>query len=452
MDPQLLMLAGVVLFTTALLTRTLYPPLVLFLYILIAPEETLGTGCAFMEMLGRDKILQLLRAAMIIATVVSLHRLFLQQHDFKYGRRPYSLGLMLSFCAAWMLLSGFIMSATSFDNFLSKYLLINGPCASIIALAYYKDRFAKNLFLTLILTQVILSILLIKLPGSPLDIFSASNYTKYTLEMQHGMDIIGSRASGQFQNTVQLSYYSAISVIVGIFLLQGRKHISDSFLGLLFIFAGIWLQLITVTRAIMMGLVFGFAFASFNAKKGFSRFVSIICLVVMVMIFVSSMYPESFGKILETARFKEVSDDLSSQSYRYLALEAGINAIAIKPVFGYGGLGVLDDCFEYVCHLEPIRLAMAYGLPVGICSFVLIIIGLFEDFISKISEFRKKSVMPKESINALHAHTMAVWVTVFMVMTNALGGRVLSWMVLAMTSVSWAEFNNPERSAGNRGY
>lgn len=427
------------LIALSIIIRLFFPPLAMFLYLLFSLGETLGVAkFSYIAILTPP-----LYSALIMASVISFNKLKQRRYSSAVDKRLFFLGALAVFCALWIYMSG-IVNGRGTSLAFSWY--IAGPCSMIITLAYYRDKRFKPLLFTYIFIQVSLAFMLTLSPDGPLRALNAFNYTGEPLElMDIGGRAYGIRLSGQFTNTVQMSYYGAIALAIGVYIAILYRSFLMRIAGIALALAGFTIQFISLTRGVIMGLALGFLLSLTQGRKKARNIFLLFALSILTLSFLSSIPflkpPEFVLPLLD--RFDYVSSDIGETSYRMIAREIAFNNILNHPLFGYGSNEVTVNKFGYVAHEEPLTLALIYGIPVGACFLLIIILCVMADLKRGQRGFLKWKSQPGADCAWFSPgdgiYTVFLWTTIFLVMTNAIGGKSLTWVILAIVSIPWAE-------------
>ncbi|MCX5700309.1 MAG: O-antigen ligase family protein [Candidatus Omnitrophica bacterium] len=425
--------------------QKIYPPLFLFLYLLVDPVESTGIAGA----LNFSLTYRIAASFFIVSALTSFSRLWKERNLSKMNHRLFIAGLIAVFYMMWIYISSI------YFNFSSYLILLNtiqffGPYAMIIALAYYRENFARRLFVFYLFLQITLGALIIIIPDSFLSVLQGVNYTaSFKSDYFFGQDsymLYGSRVSAQFYNTIILSFYSAIGLALCIYIIKVGKQIAWRIAGAIFLVICIWLQLISATRGVLMGIIFGYFAIFFRLKAWIKIGISLITLVVIYLIITSSILSkisyEPLGPIID--RFSEIATGDKSIESRVVAIEKFNQDIFVRPILGYGDYELTVQAYPgSLPHQLMLYIAAIYGIPAGICVTLLLILGIIPVFKSKkIRQGETKKLEVPDTLLEFHRRNLGLFfgvITIFLNMTNGTGGFVLPWVTLAVAIYYWAE-------------
>lgn len=408
--------------------------LCLFLFL---TGESVGTSSFF---LGPSYYAQyIFYIPLIISVFISLMKLFNQRSDSSERRYLFSIAVVSLFATFWIGLSS-IVNGNSLNDVVREVLFSNIYCIPII-LAYCKEKNACVIFCITIGVQLIIGTLITMFPDSVFSLMSAPRELSERVTINSLEETLQSRDAAQFGNTLQLAFYGAVGLIIGIYIL---RKITRNYLKIIAIFMiamGIWIECIAFSRGIWLGLIFGFLVVLFRARNIFIiLLVTIVCFVLFCEMIEYTKDLSLQGPMQEiVSRFSEIVDSENvGINYRINALKHSAEVLVDDPVFGVGSVEALVNLIGGAPHQAPILYTLVFGFPVG----VIVLYFIWKCIALDVRLFKNR--LAGLCIEEKNLISMLGWLTLFLSFTNGFAGGMLCWIVIAIC-VTWSAGNKPPR-------
>lgn len=419
-----LMLIMLVLFALALF----YPPAIACLSIFMIGMDT--SGVAQFHLLPGVLLMMLY----IVATGRTLYDLWRQRITLS-ARRRYTIAIMAALISAWV---GISVLMGGDGLYVATYLSLQGMLGVVFAVAYFGDKKARGLFIFTVAAQLLLAFILSTFPGSLMEIFRAQAPSFGDVQDLWDLQSIASKDSAQFVNVVQLGFYGAIGLILGVyFLVYSKKLLPRLLLGGGLTYLGGVISFFTIERGIWIGALFGLIalvaplFKSTAGKVGFGVSVVLVLTGVLGLMLVSS----NPALISRREHFMSIRDD----SYRVPAAINSADFVLTHPIFGANGdvRKVTDDAGG-APHQAFYFFATMYGIPSGLLLLILMCLAMFPYF--------RKNRRPEMSWLSPPEHALSramFFVVISMALTNNMSAGMLGWICLGYACLPWA-FSVPD--------
>lgn len=410
-----------------------FPPLGALIFMLFSSSELCSLGSYLLEFTPQTS--KILGATCLMGGLFSLLRLKKECLVHPDRRRL----IVIAYVTIGIIIWG-IISMTFNGESLTRVILDfrNVEILGVIyALAYRNDRGARMLFVGFVSVHILIGTLITSWPTGPLEFLRSEHWmNNYGVDFASRSSFDLYRDPGQFSNPIRLGFLAGVGIIVGCYLHLSVTQNRKKHLGQLMVLMSLWLQYITFTRGIWLGLMFGFAVVAVRPLRLFRGIAARIILLVLVIcggwLFLSNVEPPTgsgrIGLLLEIWT-TEVSD-----RYRIKAITSSLEIINTRPLVGCGDYGKTSDKLGYMPHQAPLYYSVLYGLPAGFFVAVLLWWGIKEEFSRRGGNFgRYSSGGQRQIVNRISERDVATlfgWLVFFLAMTNGFAGGMIQWIIL----------------------
>jgi hypothetical protein len=419
--PISLLLIGIAIFS---------PPLMLAIYSIFSNiADGFAIGC-IVRLATSQLYTSYMSMLLLIAVVASYYRMYKSQPKNIIGKR-FLLGSLVFVCTLWI---GLIVplkggNILSIPNSMTNYGI---PCM-VIVLAYYQSQFARYLFFTCILLQLVLAFFIVMYPDSLLSSISAVNYeasgiTDFSLFSQtynFGIARFSNqgRLFAQFYNPNGYGFYAVMGIIVGCYVLINRKYnVFERFLGGILSLFGFFGWSVTFSRGTTFGLLFGTFFAYIislkNSSKNKKYLMFLSWLITFIFWFLLIVYFQPLKEIIL------LSYNDAGVAIRGGALSQGIEVLSNNFLLGAPLNFIWND--DTVPHQIMIYSAAVYGIFFGlIVTLIFLVIA--------IGNIYNNTIIKEER----YLFLVISFVTTFTGLTNNFAVPILFWVAVAISCIPW---------------
>lgn len=449
---QSYLIAILLIIVPLVFSKKIYPPLFLFIYIFLAYSETYGVGM-FVSSFPYLNIA--ISSFLTASTIMSFLRLWKERKASATNFRVFIVALVTGILAFWMYASAVFDNPKNFLRFLEVEYFA-GPYALIITLAYYREHRAQLLFIIFIFAQVMLSAAIVMFPNGPWRIFDGLRYINMKRGVSYLMNndvIYGSRAPGQFVNTIMVGFYGACAMIVSLYLFFAVNTKSKvKIASLAFFIIGLLLQFVSATRTIFMALAFSLILIVTRARGTIKMFILVIIILISLPLFlswvgsleVSSQLNPTLYRFKELTNYIDRSGTVVKEERRITVVRRALRHIFDDPLFGCkGDWDKMIKVAHGLPHVAPVSFMLRYGIPAGILLSILLFLGIAPDLIKEQPRFSTKKPFMEDSYffnrNKRNLCSMFGWLVLLVLMTNEMTPRAMGWIALAISIIPWTE-------------
>lgn len=346
-------------------------------------------------------------------------------------RRCLILGNIGLFIMAWMAF-GLWLNGLPFNKIVLE-IYQSGVPGFLIALLLHKYRFARNLFVLVILTQMVLFMLLSYGVPGPWDAFEEVPRDTTTFkrgaveELQQGRV---AKYSGQFGNSVQGGFYGSIGLALGI-CLSINKSVNSRLIGYALLVFGLMVSFIAVQRALWIGIVCGILFA-FRSKVVSRRMLVGVVGVLFLLLEINAIQ-----YVLKSEFYNHFAPDtmISAGSGRLDVISASWKMINNDPLIGSGSVSKVIQRIGTVPHHISVFWSVLYGLPVGLAVSFLLLIGVIA--YSKSQQAASTCGIHGNPISPRFS-TIVGWTFLLLMFTNGTATFMFYWICCCIACMPWA--------------
>ena len=405
-----------------------YPPAVACAYMLFGMQDTTGIGTVFTE--ATHVPLIALSALCFIATFKVFRTLWRNRNNSPTDYRVFVVSLLSVGITAWIGLSVYSDTGSVSAGLIAA--ASSGVYGVVFGVAYYRKRLAMIIMLLPVVLHLILTFGIVSVPEGPWALLAAPA-SQLMDSASTGLSDDGIvRPSGQFDNSVPLAFFGAIVAIVGLYCLVYSRRKYARLLGLALLVLGGWVSVVTIQRAVCVGLVIAsFVLLRPLAKKASGKYIYhayfLLVLVVLCSILTSTDNPT-------LSRLRDFFWEARSSNYRVMAAVNSLDVLFSKPLFGVSGeVRSLLDLAGGAPHQCFYFFAVMYGIPAGLGLLALTCLVM-------ISNLRGGNA-PGEHDFPTHQRYFALavgWVLLSMSLTNNMSGGLFGWICLGFACLPWA--------------
>ena len=439
-------LIGLVL--TALLVLALwFPPAVVFVYALTCATDDARGLSSFLRAHDFGLLLQLARGPFLVAVAVSFFRLWSGYRRRRVSERTWLLACTVAGCCVWIVVG----SILKLEQVLSipGILLSTGLPASMVAMAYYRNRAARILFVVMLVLQLSLSILILMYPDGPMAQLSALKYEledqglvgrRESLEGRMAGLTLETRLFAQHHNPHAYGFYALVGLAVGGYMFLAPATVACWLGGLGLLAIGLFGWLMTIPRAATVGLLVGILsvlprLLRPSRRKSWAKggIVVAACLVGGGLL-IPSLSWEALGPKFDI-----------DVGLRMEAALAALTEVAANPLFGISTERF--DTYRLPAHQIPLYFATAFGIPVGLCGFWFLwraVASTFVAFRSHRPAGSASSVLSRRgSIGERNLGLVLGWLLVGLGLSNNTAAPILFWLAWPLAWMPWALPTHP---------
>lgn len=437
---------GVLAFIVLLLALK-YPPMVLSVYLLFASADSYGIGIGITP----GYINVILPLLLLVAGTVSFIGLWENYNRYLDipSRRILYIAKLLVISTGWIGLSVYAN-----DGGMRQVLITmatKGPYPVIIALAYWDNKRARQLILTVVSVQVFIASAIILWPNGPFDAVKASQYNDYAAEIYFVMlsTFQELRVSCQFLNTVQLAFYAGVGMMAAVYLWIKPTTNKNKMLAITISILSILLNYQSMTRGVLLSIIIAIPLVAISKR---SYRVSILLLFICLFaVFYSSTIFETIIDITGHREFIISRISHLDLGARTTAIKEFISNFIRHPLFGIGEI-TYDINMPHILFLDYMLL---YGFIPGITLFIMMYIatvGICRALIFQMDGLSGKKFELFSNINdkdkqiAIMLGILAILVAI----TNGSAGRTLQYVCFGFTCILWVyskPYNNKLRAS-----
>lgn len=419
-----------------------YPPGIACIFLILSISQTFGVGAILPGALSF-----IIGLIALIGGCVSFLKLW---HCHKYNKvasRTFFIAVIAAISSLWPGLAIFANGGSIVE--IIDVLTTNGIFGVIIVLAYWDNQWARKLVVATILVQLIISVGILQYPNSPLFILKASFYNSvYNVDY----DNLGSvkseyvRQSGQFLNTLQLSFYAASGLIIGLYLLFTSRFFYQRIVGIVLSLLALLCTYFSFSRGGGISLIVGaiVLIAWQPLKYRISIVMLLFCVVISVLVMEPDFSSLSGGNDFLSYVVKSFSETTSGESdlYRFRALSESMSVLVDYPLFGTGNIEAYLREKSFMPHQAPLTSAVLYGWPEGICVAILfwvVIAGCFSQM-KQLFAFRcAENIAYRDHIDSteLRLATILGLMVIIFGMTNGHSGKMIQYVSLGYACLPW---------------
>ena len=304
----------------------------------------------------------------------------------------------------------------------------------IFAVAYYRNRTARALFLVSLAAQLIISCGMLLFPGGPFAAFQMQTSSGVAAGSLADSLVSGealAKNPAQFAGSVQPGMYAAVGVVVGLFMLLHSRRLPTRIAGSAFVTMGCYVSLVTLQRSIWIGALIGVlvllqpSIVSRRARA--VGFVLLTGLVGGLYVFLISPSGTSL------ALFREFLWNVGGDAYRIPVALRAFNYLFVSPLFGAAGnIWPMVSDIGGMPHQSCYYFALTYGLPAGVC-----VVAFYWLVLASNLPGHARSVpgltLPERSL----ARSVG-WIVICAALANNMAAGTLGWICLGFASLPWA--------------
>jgi len=421
-----------------------YPPLIACIFLMFSMSQTFGMGAIFP---GAISFIFSLMALM--GTCVSFSKLWRCRKRNKITRRIFFIAVVAAISTLWTGLASFAGGGGGIIPIINS-MTNNGIFIIIIVLAYWNSSWARKLIVLTIIIQLIISVAIIQLPDSPISIIKASMYNDvysvdYDILKLEKPEYI--RESGQFLNSLQLSFYSTAGIIIGLYILLISLNFYQRAIGLVLSLFALQAFYLSFSRGggliLFIGAILYAIWQPAKYRLVTSIFIFFITALALLMqsdisTFISD---DPFLNYVIDKTSKTGSDELDR--YRYQAIIDSLDLIISNPLFGTGGNNEIFAQGKFnLPHQAPLNSAVINGLPDGICVTILywlILAGFLIQIRQIVATKQSQHFINYQLIdrNEVRLATIIGLLVLIFGMTNQHAGKAFQYVCLGYACLPW---------------
>ncbi|MHB9035616.1 MAG: O-antigen ligase family protein [Armatimonadota bacterium] len=406
-----------------------YPPAIACACALVSNSETPGLALAFAACTRVSDIV--MAGICFIAVCRAIVVVRSRRKKTIPARRVYVLSIVALAVWLWMGISLRLGGSGLPDTLRS--CLASGVPGVIFAAAYYRDRLARLMFLFVLIAHLSLAFAIVSFPGGPLDVMKPQLLGSYE-PGDIGISATGiGKTSGQFGNPVQLAFYGAVGIIVGLYLFAYHRGPSARLMGLSLVGLGLWASYVTVERGIWIGVII----ASYTvlrplaAKRPGTVVFTILVLGALCVLCYATALDNSQAARTLFSHFTRFSE---GTQYRMSAAGNSVAVLLEHPLFGVNGaVQRIVDLAGGAPHQSFYFFAVLYGLPAGIGVLLM----TWWVFASKLSKRMIPGGPGFTVYDRYLAHALG-WIVLFLALSNNMSAGMLGWICLGYGCLPWA--------------
>jgi hypothetical protein len=296
-------------------------------------------------------------------------------------------------------------------------------------------------------------------PNSNVNLLKASTYNKaYSVDYDElGMDKPDSeRESAQFLNSIQLSAYSGIGLVIGIYLVISTQLLRHRIIGILLSFFALCSYYFSSSRGVLIGLIIGVTVIlakqslrlQIRVTMGF-----ICCLIIFICLEMNQWLPSvsTESRLVDIIGRLEETGSGSSDNFKINAILELSDSIIEHPLFGFVDVESYVSHNKYFPHQAPLSIAVLYGWIPGICTAIIIWLAITGSFtrLGRAHECAgiENNVIPTLSQSDINLSIICGWIVIVIALTNHNAGKLLQYIFLGYACLPWiyrkTNFNNP---------
>lgn len=428
------MIAFIILSVLAILV-CLYPPIAVFI---AALTHNGGDGFAldaFLRASGYETLMQWMRGLTFLGAGIASYKIIRSHRQDKEMRRTKLLIWGILGMAVWVAAVTLLKGGQT--SYVPGAVLYSGSLVAPIVLAYWRDRWARIIFVSILLVQLALAMAIVLMPSGPLGVLQTVKYNTGLGDLSLiPQDFTGelarvsgqSRLFAQFLSPNTYGVYAVIGIAIGSYMLLVYESWRLKLLGGALLVLGIFGWINTVSRGATIGLLAGVLIVA--VKEVTSRRAVVLVCALVLSAGIGYLAISNWDTSDLTDLFF-VQSDSEAVSIRWTAAEAGLEQIAKSPLQG----APVDFAwpFNIAPHQVILYFAASHGVPAGI-MLTLLLLTLVQLKLGYL-----KAYLPKSERWEMHLSVVIGWIILGTGMTNNLSAPVLFWVGWAIGCGPWLE-------------
>ena len=428
------MITFIILSVLAILV-CIYPPITVFI---AALTHNGGDGFAldaYLRASGYETLMQWMRGLTFLGAGIASYKLIRSQRQDKETRRTKLLTWAILGMAAWVAAVTLLKGGKT--SYVPGAVLYSGSLVAPIVFAYWRDKWARVIFIAILFVQLSLAMAIVLMPSGPLGVLQAVRYDTGLGDLSSvPQDFSGelarisgqSRLFAQFLSPNTYGVYAVIGIAVGSYMLLLYRSWRLKLLGGVLFVLGAFGWINTVSRGATLGLLAGVLIVAVKEITS-KRAVVLTCALVLAAGMGYLAISDWDASDLTDLFF--VHTDNEAVSVRWTAAEAGMEQIAQSPLLGAPVDYVWP--FNIAPHQVMLYFAASHGVPAGI-MLTLLLLTLVQLKLGYV-----KANLPRSERWEMHLSVVIGWIILATGITNNLSAPVLFWVGWAIGCGPWLE-------------
>lgn len=417
-----------------------YPPTAVLVFAL---TNVGGDGFAMNSLLrltGYETLAIWLRVSLFVGSAIACYKILSSGRNDGEMIRTKRLVLVIIGVSAWVFLAVLVKGGSIPLAF--GIMMYPGFLVAPVVLAYWRDFWARVIFVAFLLIQLALAAAVVLLPETPFGMLSGTRYSEGTglgdlsgisQTFNGGVSRVSEqpRMFAQFNDPDGYGLYAVIGIVIGMYMcFSGRSFRNRMFGGILVALAG-FAYSVTVNRGTTLGLLAGLLIVGVReiATRPVARTITLWLIVVALAGTTFVVMAGNGGSSSAVGELFFVSSSDVSVTGRVDALKVGLEGIVDSPLVGVPMNFAWPD--RVPPHQLMVYFAAVYGLPAGMLVTLLLwtMVEIRTQYAS--------AGLPVSEKWLLHLGVIIGWALLGTAMTNNFSAPALFWVCWAIACTPW---------------